>query len=98
MTSAWSGRTYDRHCEAGRTRRVRAAALIVATLLPLPLAAEPLFSFDATQGRLPKTAVPVSYQVELTPDLDRLTIAGQETIELELRQPAARIRRHDASR
>ncbi len=64
---------------------------LLALLLPLPLAAEPLFSFDATPGRLPKTIVPVRYDIDLAPDLDQLTIAGRETVEIELREPSALI-------
>jgi hypothetical protein len=30
--------------------------------------AEPVFSFDATPGKLPKTVVPISYSIELRPD------------------------------
>jgi len=65
--------------------------VLLAMLLPFPLSAEPLFSFEATPGKLPKTVVPVRYDIDLTPDLAQLTIAGLETVEVELREPAARI-------
>jgi aminopeptidase N len=65
--------------------------VLLTMLLPVPLAAEPLFSFDATPGKLPKTVVPVRYDIDLAPDLDQLTIAGRETVEIELRQPTAQI-------
>ncbi|MGJ4944256.1 M1 family metallopeptidase [Bradyrhizobium sp. HKCCYLS1011] len=89
----------DHHPPSVCSRRPRSASvavlhvatLILTTLLPLRLAAEPLFAFDAMPGKLPKTVVPISYQIELTPDLARLTTAGQETVELELREPTARI-------
>jgi aminopeptidase N len=64
---------------------------LLTVLLPLPLAAEPLFAFDATPGKLPKTAVPQRYDIDLTPDITHLTIAGRETVEIALRQPAAQI-------
>ncbi|WP_407156404.1 M1 family metallopeptidase [Bradyrhizobium sp. STM 3557] len=73
-----------------RGARLGFVALLMM-LLPLPLAAEPLFSFEATPGKLPKTALPVRYDIDLTPDLAQLTIAGLETVEVELREPAARI-------
>jgi len=75
--------------------RLRGARLglvaLLAMLLPLPLAAEPLFSFDSTPGKLPKTVVPVRYDIDLVPDLAQLTIAGLETVEIELHESAARI-------
>jgi len=75
-----------------RPRSVRLGFVaLLAVLLPLPLAAEPLFSFDATPGKLPKTVVPQRYDIDLTPDLAHLTIAGRETVEIELREPAAQI-------
>jgi aminopeptidase N len=71
--------------------RLRSAMLVLAMLLPLPLAAEPLFSFEAAPGKLPKSVVPTRYDIDLTPDLDRLTIAGQETVALDVRAPVSRI-------
>ncbi|HEU0149337.1 MAG TPA: M1 family metallopeptidase [Bradyrhizobium sp.] len=71
--------------------RLRRAALVLAALLAPAARAEPPFSFDATPGKLPKTVVPVRYDVALTPDLDRLTIAGQETVALDIREPVSRI-------
>jgi aminopeptidase N len=35
-------------------------------------------------GKLPKTAVPIHYQIHLRPDLDRMTIVGSETVEIEV--------------
>ena len=53
--------------------------------------AEPGFSFDAAPGKLPKTVVPVHYAIDLTPDPDKLTLAGTETVDIEVREPAAKI-------
>jgi aminopeptidase N len=73
-----------------RGARLGLVALLMM-LLPPPLAAEPLFSFEATPGKLPKAVVPVRYDIDLSPDLAQLTIAGRETVEIELREAEARI-------
>lgn len=54
-------------------------------------AAEQPFSFDATPGRLPKNVVPVHYAIELKPDMAGLTLAGVETVDIEVRQVTGRI-------
>lgn len=54
-------------------------------------AAEPTFSFDGTPGKLPKTVVPLTYTIELTPDFTTLALAGVETVDIEVREPTARI-------
>ena len=53
--------------------------------------AESTFSFDATPGKLPKTVIPVHYVIELTPDLDSLELPGIEAIDIEVREPTARL-------
>ena len=53
--------------------------------------AEPVFSFDATPGKLPKTVVPVSYSIELRPDAESLALPGVEVIDIEVREPTARL-------
>jgi aminopeptidase N len=78
------------------SRRCGAAfAVLAAVLIPaataLPLAAEPLFSFAATPGTLPKTVVPVRYALDLIPDLDRLTFSGSEVIDIDVSEPAAHV-------
>ncbi len=50
--------------------------------------AEAPFDFDHTQGKLPKTVVPVSYAIDLVPDLRALRLAGHETITIDVRQPS----------
>src|ERR1700758_131381 len=49
--------------------------------------AEAAYSFDTTPGRLPKTVVPVNYTIELAPDAKELTVAGNEVIDVEVREP-----------
>jgi aminopeptidase N len=82
----------------GMARALRnfAAALATTAVLALSIsasaAAEPAaFSFDATPGKLPKTVVPVHYAIELTPDLESLALAGVEVIDIEVREPTARL-------
>ena len=41
--------------------------------------------------RLPDTVQPVSYRIDLTPDAQRLTFTGSETIQLKVSQPASSI-------
>jgi aminopeptidase N len=49
--------------------------------------AEPLFSFEATPGKLPKTVVPSRYAIDLRLDLDKLVIAGSEVVDIEVAKP-----------
>jgi aminopeptidase N len=73
---------------------MRRAVLLTATcLVPILIAgtarAEPKFDFDKTPGQLPKTVVPDEYQIDLVPDLVKLTLTGHETIAVNFRQPEA---------
>jgi aminopeptidase N len=53
--------------------------------------AEPVFAFDSTPGKLPKTVVPIHYALDLTPDLDKLSFAGSEVVEVEVTKPTERL-------
>ena len=53
--------------------------------------AEPVFSFDATPGKLSKAVVPISYSIELRPDAESLALPGVEVIDIEVREPTARL-------
>jgi len=53
--------------------------------------AEPLYSFDTTPGKLPKSVVPSRYAIELAPDLQKLAIAGQEIVDIEVRDPVRQV-------
>jgi aminopeptidase N len=70
-------------------------AMLAATVLVFSIsggaAAEPIYSFDTTPGKLPKTVVPVHYAIELTPDLKSLTLPGVEIVDIEVREPIARL-------
>jgi aminopeptidase N len=82
---------------AGKTRATQAlATMAIATvvwILPISGAAasEPVYSFATTPGKLPKTVIPLSYAIELTPDLDSLALPGDETIDIEVREPTSRL-------
>lgn len=71
--------------------RTLATAFVLLLSLSGFAAAEPVFSFDTTPGKLPKTVVPLRYTIELTPDLESLALPGVETIDIEVREPTARI-------
>jgi len=71
---------------------IRAAGLMAALLaFATAAAAEPLFSFDTTPGKLPKTVVPSHYAIELAPDLQALTLAGSEVVDIDVREPLWRV-------
>ena len=53
--------------------------------------AEPVYAFEATPGKLPKTVVPTHYAIELEPSLEGLTFAGTEVVDIEVREPTARL-------
>jgi len=77
------------------TRSARLTRLVAATLALALMAAgataEPRYSFDTTPGRLPKTVVPTHYAIELEPNLESLTLAGSELIDIEVREPTAQL-------
>jgi aminopeptidase N len=68
----------------------RAAGLAMMLWASAALA-EPLYSFDTSPGNLPKSVVPSRYAIELAPDLQKLAIAGSETIDIEVREPVSRV-------
>jgi aminopeptidase N len=53
--------------------------------------AEPVFSFEGTPGKLPKTVVPIHYAIELKPDITSLALPGVEIVDVEVRVPTARL-------
>ena len=68
-----------------------ALALALAVFASGPGIAEYAFSFDATPGRLPKSVVPIHYAITLEPNLDTLTVAGSQVVQIEVREPTARL-------
>jgi aminopeptidase N len=72
-----------------------AAVLAAAGALVLSMSgiagAEASYSFDTTPGKLPKAVIPLHYTIELTPDLVGLKLAGVEVVDVEVREPTARL-------
>ncbi len=65
--------------------------MVALVLASAGASAEAPFSFDATPGKLPKSVVPTHYAIELAPDLRALSIQGSETVDVDVREPVARI-------
>src|SRR5438552_2723834 len=63
------------------------AALMSAAILPITLYAEAPFSFETTPGKLPKDVVPLSYDIQLKPNIEKLTFTGSETVSVDVRKP-----------
>jgi aminopeptidase N len=88
--------------DQNRSFPMRRALLLAATALPCALAlsaparAEAPFDFDHTPGRLPKTVVPSSYRIDIVPDLQKLTLAGHEVVDVQVRQNVADITLNEA--
>ena len=73
-------------------RLAHLAALLAIGLIAAGAAvAEPAYSFDTTPGKLPKTVVPIHYAIDLKLNLESRTIAGSEVVEIEVREPTARL-------
>jgi aminopeptidase N len=70
-------------------RFVAVAAAVFA--LAGPAAAEAPFDFDTAPGHLPKTVVPIDYQVAIVPDAASKTLTGTETIAVDVRRPVTTI-------
>jgi aminopeptidase N len=77
--------------ETASLARYFSAMLAVVLVVSGAARAEPVFSFDATPGKLPKTVVPISYSIELRPDAESLALPGVEVIDIEVREPTARL-------
>ena len=82
---------------------MRRALLLAAVALPcsapmftVPARAEAPFDFDHTPGGLPKTVVPSAYRIDIVPDLQKLTLTGHETVDVDVRQPVADITMNQA--
>ena len=56
--------------ETASLARYLSAMLAVVLVVSGSAHAEPVFSFDATPGKLPKTVVPINYSIELRPDAE----------------------------
>src|SRR6266853_6183209 len=70
---------------------LHAGLMLLLALATGEATAESPFSFDATPGKLPKTVVPLHYALDLTPDLDKLTFSGSESVDIEVTTPTERL-------
>jgi aminopeptidase N len=71
--------------------RLAAMTLFIAFVGASTAVAEQVYSFDRTPGRLPKTVIPIHYAIELEPDLENLTLAGFEIVDIVVREPTNRL-------
>src|SRR5262249_8694228 len=68
-----------------------ATALTLLISMDIVAFGEPVYSFDATPGRLPKTVVPINYAIELRPDIESLALPGVAVVEIEVREATAQL-------
>jgi aminopeptidase N len=66
--------------------------LLLAAVAPMLPAVVAAFSLDQVPGRLPKDVVPVAYTISVTPDIPALTLAGRESVLLQVRAATRTIR------
>jgi len=64
--------------------KMRQSLYLAASVVALATAAqaETPFNFNTTPGKLPKTVVPSAYKIDITPDLEKLTLTGSEAINI----------------
>jgi aminopeptidase N len=67
-----------------------AVAAFVYSASPARAADQP-YTFDSTLGRLPKTVVPIDYDIALTPNVAARTTAGTESVRVRVRTATAKV-------
>jgi len=65
--------------------------VLIALMLGSPAGATEPYAFATTPGKLPKSVVPSHYTLDLKPDMDKLTLAGSEVIDIEVKEPTDRV-------
>jgi aminopeptidase N len=68
-----------------------ATALTLLVSMDIVAFGEPIYSFDATPGKLPKTVVPINYAIELRPDIESLALPGVAVVDIEVREATAQL-------
>jgi aminopeptidase N len=63
----------------------RLSALAISAIFSASMSAEKPFDFATTPGKLPKQVVPTNYSVRITPNIDKFTFTGSETVQIEAR-------------
>ena len=71
--------------------RLGCVAVVFAVLSAITLHAEAPFNFETTPGKLPKDVVPLSYDIHIKPNIEKLTFVGSETVVLDVRKPVKTI-------
>src|ERR1700730_14520269 len=66
-------------------------ALALSLLTFTILKAEKPFDFASTPGKLPKQVVPEEYAIRITPDLEKKTFSGSETVKVKVREPVKQL-------
>jgi hypothetical protein len=75
ITAGRAGRAGGAVAQESSMRRLCLLAATALTALSLAAAAraEQPFNFDLAPGKLPKTVVPEAYQIDIVPDLQKLS-------------------------
>jgi len=60
---------------------------LLALLAGTPAFAQSSLPFDKIPGKLPKEVVPSAYRIDIAPDLDKLTTAAREEIDVDVAKP-----------
>src|SRR5260370_18015774 len=60
---------------------------LFSTLFPVTVTVKKAFNFESTPGKLPKQVAPTEYSIRITPDIEKLTFTGSETVKLNVRAP-----------
>ena len=71
--------------------RFRFIVALFALLLSTQLKAESSFNFATTPGKLPKDVVPISYDIQIKPNIEKRAFTGSETVALDVRKAAKTI-------
>ncbi len=69
----------------------RCLVALCTLLLPIRLHAEAPFKFAITPGKLPKNVVPISYDIQLRPTIEKRVFTGFEMVALNVREPTKTI-------
>ena len=65
---------------------MRNSLFVFLLMTATTLTAEKPFDFASTPGKLPKNVVPEEYAIRITPDVEKRTFAGSETIKINARE------------
>jgi len=74
-----------------RSFRFASCAFAIFAISLRILNAEKPFEFSSTPGKLPKDVVPEEYSIRVTPDIEKRTFAGSETVKLKVTQPVRQV-------